>query len=107
MIDLDAAVEVFAASKDGTVGLEGGFAVLDPRTLDMVPRFEELRDAASGPLAESISGELIKSEIEIRSGRGETFHDAIAHQRRVRGLLFAHAAEHGLALGSAGTHPWA
>lgn len=107
MLDLDAAVEVFAASKDGTVGLEEEFALLDPRTLDMVPRFEELRDAAEGPLAESISGELIKSEIEIRSGRGETFHDATAAQRDLRRALFAHADRHGVALGSAGTHPWA
>src|SRR3954451_3523758 len=107
MLDLDAAVEVFATSKDGTVGLEEEFAVLDPQTLDLVPRFEELRDAATDRLAESISGELIKSEIEIRSGKGENFADAVAHQRNVRRLLFAHAAEHNLALGSSGTHPWA
>jgi carboxylate-amine ligase len=88
-LNLDAAVEVFAASKDGTVGLE------------------ELRDGASGPLAESISGELIKSEIEIRSGKGATFRDATAAQRPLRRALFAHAEAHGLALGSAGTHPWA
>jgi carboxylate-amine ligase len=106
-LDLDAAVGVFAASKDGTVGLEEEFAVLDPQTLDMVPRFEELRDAASGPLAESISGELIKSEIEIRSGKGETFHEATAAQRELRRALFALADSRGLALGSAGTHPWA
>jgi glutamate---cysteine ligase / carboxylate-amine ligase len=106
-IDLDGAVELFAASKDGTVGLEEEFAVLDPRTLDMVPRFDELREAATSPLAESISGELIASEIEIRSGRGETFADAVARQREVRRHLFAHAAAHDLALGSTGAHPWA
>jgi carboxylate-amine ligase len=107
MLDLDAPVGVFAASRDGTVGLEEEFAVLDPQTLDMVPRFEDLRDSASGPLAESIAGELIKSEIEIRSGKGEDFGDAVARQRDVRRRLFAHAADHGLALGAAGTHPWA
>jgi carboxylate-amine ligase len=106
-IDLDAAVEVFAASKDGTVGLEEEFAVLDPQTLDMVPRFEELREAAAGPLAGSISGELIASEIEIRSGRGEDLADAHARQVELRRLLFAHADAHGLALGATGSHPWA
>ena len=47
-----------------------------PETLDLVPRFEELRDAgaADDVLAESIAGELISSEIEIRSGRGEDLH---------------------------------
>jgi carboxylate-amine ligase len=107
MIDLDAAVEVFATSKDGTVGLEEEFAILDPATLDMVPRFAELRDSADGPLAESISGELIASEIEIRSGRGEDLADAFARQRDLRRRLFAHAAVHDVALGATGTHPWA
>jgi glutamate---cysteine ligase / carboxylate-amine ligase len=106
-IDLDAAVEVFAASTDGTVGLEEEFAVLDAVTLDMVPRFEELRDAADGRLAESISGELISSEIEIRSGRGDDLNDALSRQRDFRRALFALADRHGIALGAAGTHPWA
>jgi len=105
--DFDAAVEVFAASTDGTVGLEEEFAVLDEQSLDMVPRFEELRDSARSPLAESISGELIASEIEIRSGRGQTLAAAVAAQRDYRRRLFALAADHGVALGATGTHPWA
>jgi len=109
-VDLDAAAGVFAASKDGTVGLEEEFAVLDPGTLDMVPRFEELRDAAHATdpvLAESISGELIASEIEIRSGKGADFHDALGRQRDARRRLFALAETQGVALGATGTHPWA
>jgi carboxylate-amine ligase len=108
-IDLDVAAEAFAASRDGTVGLEEEFAVLDAQTLDMVPRFEELRDAAADDavLGTSISGELISSEIEIRSGRGEDLADAFARQREARRRLFALAAGHGVALGSTGTHPWA
>jgi len=106
-LDLDAAVEVFAASKDGTVGLEEEFAILDPQTLDMVPRFEELRGAAEGALATSISGELIAAEIEIRSGRGEDLAAAFARQREFRRDLFALADRQGVALGATGTHPWA
>jgi carboxylate-amine ligase len=91
------------------VGLEEEFAVLDPETLDLVPRFEELRDAAGEEpgLRDAITGELISSEIEIVSGRGEDIHDAIANQRERRRLLFALAAARGVALGSTGTHPWA
>jgi carboxylate-amine ligase len=102
--------EAFAESTDGTVGLEEEFAILNPETLDLVPRFEELRDAAAGRdpvLAEAISGELIRSEIEIRSGRGENLHDALARQRDLRVRLFELAAAHGVALGATGTHPWA
>ena len=109
-IDLDKTEEIFAASTDLTVGIEEEFAVLDPQTLDLVPRFEELRDAAAeqdGVLFEHITGELISSEIEIVSGRGDDVHDAVARQRDRRRRLFALADRHGVALGSTGTHPWA
>jgi carboxylate-amine ligase len=109
-IDLDQAVEVFAGSSDCTVGIEEEFAVLDAASLDMVPRFEELRDGATADdpvLAESIAGELISSEIEIRSGRGEDVHDALRRQRDMRARLFALAERRGIALGATGTHPWA
>ncbi len=107
-IDLSAAEGAFADSADGTVGLEEEFALCDPATLELVPRFEELRDAAAadpdGVLAGSISGELIRSEIEIRSGRGEDLADALGRQRAARRRLFALAAAHGVALGATGTH---
>ncbi len=109
-IDLDNMEEMFAASTDLTVGLEEEFAVLDPLTLDLVPRFEELRDAAAEldpVLFGAITGELISSEIEIVSGRGEDLHDAIAHQRDRRRRLLSLAGRRGVALGSTGTHPWA
>jgi carboxylate-amine ligase len=108
-IDLVAAEEAFAASSDCTVGIEEEFAVLDAASLDMVPRFEELRDtAADDPvLIASIAGELISSEIEIRSGRGEDLHDALRRQRDVRNRLFGVAESRAIALGATGTHPWA
>jgi carboxylate-amine ligase len=109
-LDIDIARETFESSTDFSVGIEEEFALLDPSTLSLVNRYEELRDAAerSDPvLADSIAGELIASEIEIRSGRGEDFHDAVARQRDRRRRLFALAADRGIALGCTGTHPWA
>jgi carboxylate-amine ligase len=109
-IDLDKTEEIFASSTDLTVGLEEEFAVLDPQTLDLVPRFEDLRDHAAREdpeLFAGITGELISSEIEIVSGRGEDLHDALARQRDRRRRLFSLAAQRGVALGSTGTHPWA
>src|SRR5918997_1685816 len=107
MIDLAAARETFEASADFTVGIEEEFALIDPETLELIPRFEVLRDAAvSDPvLAESIAGELISSEIEIRSGRGTDVEDARIRQADRRRRLFSLAASHGVALGSTGTHP--
>jgi glutamate---cysteine ligase / carboxylate-amine ligase len=108
MLDMARVHEAFEASTDFTVGIEEEFAILDPHTLSLDHRFEELREAAMADpvLAESVAGELIKSEIEIRSGRGESFADAIERQREARLRLFRLAAERGALLAATGTHPW-
>jgi glutamate---cysteine ligase / carboxylate-amine ligase len=108
MLEMDRAREVFEDSEDFTIGIEEEFQILDPETLDLVQRFEELRDAAGAdpPLAESITGELIASEIEIRSGKGATFADAVVQQQDARDRLFRLAGERGVRLGATGTHPW-
>jgi glutamate---cysteine ligase / carboxylate-amine ligase len=108
--DFDTAYDHFAQATDGTVGLEEELALLDPATHGLLQRFEELRDAAAvvdPVLAEALAGELISSEIEIRSGRGEDLATAFAAQRDHRRRLFALAADRGIALGATGTHPWA
>ncbi len=108
-LDLDLVRERFESSTDFTVGLEEEFAILDPATLELEHRFEEVYAAcqADEVLGESAAGELIASEIEIRSGRTETFAEAVASQRERRARLFELTAGMGLALGAMGTHPWA
>jgi len=108
-IDLDLARETFESSRDFTIGLEEEFAILEPRTLELEHRFEDVFAACQRDemLAESAAGELIASEIEIRSGRSETFAEAAERQRQRRSRLFELVGEMGLALGAMGTHPWA
>src|SRR3954470_11715281 len=108
MLDMARAREVFEASRDFTVGIEEEFAILDPQTRGLTPRFEELRDAAQDDerLAGSVAGELISSEIEIRSQKHDNFSAALADQRDNRTRLFRLAAEHGVLLAATGTHPW-
>jgi carboxylate-amine ligase len=108
-LDLDRAAETFAEADDFTVGVEEEFSILDPRTLEMVPRYEQLCAAAEADqlLHEHLTGELISSEIEIISGVGADLNDALARQRDRRKRLFALAAAEGVALGATGTHPWA
>ena len=108
-LDLDRVVATYAEAPDLTVGVEEEFAILDPVTLEMTPRFEELRElaAAEDTLREGIAGELISSEIEIISGTGADLHDALRRQRERRVRLFSLASQHGAALGATGTHPWA
>jgi glutamate---cysteine ligase / carboxylate-amine ligase len=108
VIDFDTARAAFDASTDFTVGLEEEFALLDPADLSLTGRFEQMRSAAAADpvLHASIAGELIASEIEIRSGRGDDLAAAIAAQRDRRRRLFALADEQGVGLGATGTHPW-
>jgi carboxylate-amine ligase len=108
-LDLDRARETFESSTDFTIGLEEEFAILDPATLELEHRFEDVYAACQGDevLAESAAGELIASEIEIRSGRAESFAEAVALQRQRRSRLFDLVEGMGLALGATGTHPWA
>jgi carboxylate-amine ligase len=108
MLDMARVHEAFEASTDFTIGIEEEFAILDPDTLSLDHRFDEFkRAAASDPvLADSVAGELIRSEIEIRSGRGESFADAIERQREARARLFRLAVERGALLAATGTHPW-
>jgi carboxylate-amine ligase len=107
-LDLTAARAAFDASTDFTVGLEEEFALLDPRDLGLTARFEDVKAAAGADevLADSIAGELISSEIEIRSGRGQDLAAAIAAQRDHRRRLFALADRLGVGLGATATHPW-
>jgi carboxylate-amine ligase len=108
-IDLPAGRALFEDATDFSVGLEEEFAILDRASLDLTAGYEVLAAAAADDpvLGQSVSGELISSEIEIRSGRGDDVEDAISRQQRHRRLLFGLAAEHGFELGATGTHPWA
>jgi carboxylate-amine ligase len=107
VIDLATARETFDASTDLTVGIEEEFALNDPVSLELIPAFERLHAAAEADpvLPTSISGELISSEIEIRSGGGADIGDALHRQADARRRLFDLAARNGVVLGSTGTHP--
>jgi len=99
--------EAFEAVPDFTVAVEEEFAILDPDTLGLVNRFEELQEAAQGTeLEPHLVGELIASEIEVRTGRCDSFADAAALLGERRQQLRAVAESRGVALGSTGTHPW-
>ena len=104
---LRTAREAYEEGSDLTVAVEEEFAVLDPETLSLTNRFEELQAAAQGtPLEDHLVGELIASEVEIRTGRCESFAEAAAKLGERRAQLDELAGGLGLALAAAGTHPW-
>jgi carboxylate-amine ligase len=97
----------FENGRDLTVAVEEEFAVLDPSTLGLVNRFEEIQAAATGSeLAEHLAGELIASEVEIKTGRCESFADAARTMAERRAQLLALCDSLGISLGATGAHPW-
>ena len=108
MLDMPRAREVFEASDDFTVGIEEEFGIIDPKTHELTQRYGELKEAADADdaLRDRVAGELIASEIEIRSAKGETFAEALASQNEARAHLIRLASDHNVLLSSTGTHPW-
>ena len=99
--------EAFDGGQDFTLAVEEEFALLYPETLALAPHFEELKAAAKGTgLEEHLVGELISSEVEVRTGRCETFAEAAASVVERRRQLFELADAHAVRLGATGTHPW-
>jgi carboxylate-amine ligase len=103
---LDGVRERFDESTDFTVGIEEEYQLLDPSTLALENRFEQMMAAAEEPLRERLAGELIASEIEYRTRRHLTFTDAARELVEGRLATLALADRLGLALGVSGVHPF-
>jgi glutamate---cysteine ligase / carboxylate-amine ligase len=99
--------EGFEHGTDLTVAVEEEFALLDPETLELTNRFEELYAAAQQTdLAPNIVGELIASEVEIKTGRCLNFAEAAARMGERRAQLHPLARDLQIGLASTGAHPW-
>jgi carboxylate-amine ligase len=97
----------FESVPDFTVAVEEEFALIDPASLELVNRFEDVLEAGRGTeLEPHLVGELIASEAEVRTGRCETFADCADRIGERRTQLRALVEPLGLGLASAGTHPW-
>ena len=96
--------EAFDDGHDFTIAVEEEFALLDADSLELTNRFEELKGAAAGSeLDEHLVGELIASEIEIKTGRCATFGEAAERMATRRGQLAELADRFDVALACTGT----
>jgi glutamate---cysteine ligase / carboxylate-amine ligase len=99
--------EAFDDGQDLTVAVEEEFALLDSDTLELTNRFEELKAAAAGSeLDDHVVGELIASEIEVKTGRCANFSEAAERMARRRVQLGELADRFEVGLAATGTHPW-
>ncbi len=87
-----------------TIGIEEELMILDAESLDLVNAIETLLQEA--PTGE-IKPELMESVLEVSTDPCANAEEAGRQLRALRGQVIASAAAKGLAIGSAGTHPFA
>ena len=87
-----------------TLGIEEELMILDAQTMELVNAIESLlEDAPAG----EIKPELMESVLEISTDPTTNTREAGVQLRALRRQVGQRAADKGLAIGSAGTHPFA
>jgi carboxylate-amine ligase len=100
--------EPFAPSPSLTLGVEEELMILDGATLDQVGAVQALLDGVAGrALPGALKTELFASVVELATGVCADAAEADSAIRALRAAAAGAAAEHGLALAAAGTHPFA
>jgi glutamate---cysteine ligase / carboxylate-amine ligase len=87
-----------------TIGIEEELMIVDGRSLDLVNAIEAMLEPAP---AGEIKPELMESVLEISTDPCATVTDAAAQLQALRGQVCATADAKEMAIGSAGTHPFA
>jgi carboxylate-amine ligase len=93
----------FGKSRPFSLGIEEEFQLVSEESYELVPRFDEVADAAQD---ERVRQELMTSVLEAATGVHDRVGDAIAEVRDIRAMLRDAAAENGALIASAGTHPF-
>ncbi|TMK66868.1 MAG: carboxylate-amine ligase [Actinobacteria bacterium] len=89
-----------------TLGIEEELMIVDAETLELNNSIETMLEALPQTEGE-IKPELMESVLEIATNPCKNTREAGIQLRDLRRLTQRTAAEHGLAIGSAGTHPFA
>jgi glutamate---cysteine ligase / carboxylate-amine ligase len=93
----------FGRSPPFSLGIEEEFQLLSAESYELVPRFDEIAEAAGD---ERVRPELMTSVLETATGVATTVAEAIEEVRGIRARLRDAAAERDALIASAGTHPF-
>src|ERR1700675_493487 len=97
----------FGRSDAYTLGVGGEYMLLDGETFALVQHVDTVLAAVSGhELEPRINAELMQSVLEVPTPVCHTPSDVDTQLRKLRGYVTSVAAEQGLRVGSAGTHPF-
>jgi len=90
-----------------TLGVEEEVMLLDPWTWGLAQAIEEVLPRLPGALAARVTAETHAGAAELATGVNATVGDAVRELRDLRTAMRETCAECGLAVASAGTHPFA
>jgi glutamate---cysteine ligase / carboxylate-amine ligase len=90
-----------------TLGVEEELMILDAETLDLANSIETILDAVPREREGEVKPELMESVLEVATEPCHGIEQVDRQLRALRNQVQAVAAEHGLAIGSSGTHPFA
>jgi len=96
-----------ACTRPWTIGVEEEVMLLDPETLALASRIDEVLPALPPPLAAHASAETHGSALELSTGAHATVADAVGELGALRAQLGAELARLGMVPAVAGTHPFA
>jgi glutamate---cysteine ligase / carboxylate-amine ligase len=97
----------FGQGEPYTLGVEEEYMLLDAESFDLVQRIDTVLAAIVGHEDEArIKPELMQSVLEVATPVCRNAGDADRELRRLREAVRGIAAENGLRVGSAGTHPF-
>jgi carboxylate-amine ligase len=102
----DARVEHRFTGPPYTIGIEEELMILDAETLELSNSIETMLEAFRDA-GEQVKPELMESVLEVATAPCATTREAGDELRRLRSTVANAARERGLAIGSAGTHPFA
>ena len=88
-----------------TLGIEEEYQVIDPETRELRSYITQILDRGRMILREQIKPEMHQSIVEVGTNPVRTIAEARAEVTHLRGTIAALAAQHGLKIAAAGTHP--
>ncbi|KPM50144.1 carboxylate-amine ligase [Jiulongibacter sediminis] len=89
-----------------TLGIEEEFQIIDPVTRQLKSHMSQLVDEGKVILQERIKQEMHQAVVETGTGICRNIHEAQEEVHFLRNKLIGLAAEKGLAVAAAGTHPF-
>lgn len=88
-----------------TIGIEEEYQVVDPETRELRSYITQILEQGQMILREQIKPEMHQSIVEVGTHPCRTIQEARAEVLRLRGTIAALAAQNGLRIVAAGTHP--